>query len=197
MNSFDFKDIDEIVLGKTSTTKSDQTDWQECFDETTQAVYYWNTKTNECSWDPPLISDNQSITSELNSKFHSIEREFHVFKYDFLDKKRSQTTTESKSTKKLKKPSLIAEYTSSESENVDEIDDLLDEVLDKDEKQTEQITSIDLYPFFEADCRAALARLSDLPEQSKDILTLQIQLEVSNKSFQSVNIYFFHSNRLV
>lgn len=161
-------DIDEIVLGKKSNIESEQSEWQQCFDETTQAIYYWNTKTNECSWDPPPISDTQQSTSELNSK------------------KRSQTTVESKSPKKLKSKSLIAEYTSSESENeveeeeedeegnVNEIDELLEEVL---EKKDEPLPSTDLYPLFEADCRAALARLSDLADRSKDILALQIQLE--------------------
>ena len=80
-------------------------------------------------------------------------------------------------TKKKKKPSLIAEYTSSESENseeentVDDIDELLNEVMDNKEK-------IDLYPLFEADCRAAIARLTDLGDKSIDICTLRIQLEV-------------------
>ncbi len=54
------KDIDEIVLGKKSNTNSEQSEWQQCFDDKTQAVYYWNSKTNECSWEPPasLSPDN-------------------------------------------------------------------------------------------------------------------------------------------
>lgn len=90
--------------------------------------------------------------------------------------------TDDKTAKKKKnKPALIAEYTSSENESseeeeeeenpVDDIDELLDEVMDKKEK-------IDLYPLFEADCRAAIARLVDLGDKSIDICTLRIQLEV-------------------
>jgi hypothetical protein len=54
-----FKDIDEIVLGKKTNNNSEPSEWKQCFDETTQAIYYWNTKTNDCSWDPP-----PSMTSE-------------------------------------------------------------------------------------------------------------------------------------
>ena len=79
----------------------------------------------------------------------------------------------------MKKPSLIAEYLSSDSEsseedeeaNVDDIDELLNEVLDKNEKT-------DLYPLFEADYRAVIARLTDLGDRTTDICTLRIQLEV-------------------
>lgn len=101
---------------------------------------------------------------------------------------------DNKSAKKMKKPSLIAEYTSSgsesseeEEENVDDIDELLNEVLDKKEK----IVPIDRYPLFEADCRAAIARLTDLSDKTTDILTLRIQLEVQqifspyNQSYSS------------
>lgn len=61
------KDIDEIVLGKKSDNNNhEQSDWKQCFDDTTQAIYYWNAKTNECSWDPPP----SPITTEnhLNEK---------------------------------------------------------------------------------------------------------------------------------
>jgi len=83
----------------------------------------------------------------------------------------------------MKKPSLIAEYASSESEsseeeeeeNIDDIDELLNEVLDKEEKVDKKV---DLYPLFEADCRAAIARLIDLGDKTTEVFTLRIQLEV-------------------
>jgi hypothetical protein len=84
----------------------------------------------------------------------------------------------------MKKPSLIAEYASSESEssdeedeeeNIDDIDELLNEVLDKEEKVDKKV---DLYPLLEADCRAAIARLIDLGDKTTEIFTLRIQLEV-------------------
>jgi hypothetical protein len=108
-----------------------------------------------------------------------------------LGKKRQQTTTDNKSAKKMKKPSLIAEYTSSESEsseeeNVDDIDELLNEVLDKKEKIDQKPLPIDLCPLFEADCRAAIARLADLGDKTTDILSLRIQLEVQ-QIFSSSN----------
>ncbi len=98
----------------------------------------------------------------------------------FLERKRQQTTTP----KKLKKPCLIAEYASSDSEtneddeeeeNVDDIDELLNEVLDKKEK----VQQVDLYPLFEANCRAAIGRLTDLGDTTPQIFTLRIQLEVN------------------
>ena len=97
----------------------------------------------------------------------------------FLEKKRQQTSTDKKSPKKVKKPSIIAEYTSSDSEsneeeNVDDIDKLLNEVLEKKEKPV----PTDRYPSFEADSRAAIARLIELGDKTPDILTLRIELEV-------------------
>ena len=90
----------------------------------------------------------------------------------------------------MKKTSLIAEYTSSDSEtsedeeeNVDDIDELLNEVLDKEEKIDKKQQPIDLYPLFEADCRAAIARLTDLGHITTEILTLRIQLEVTMKLY--------------
>ena len=53
------KDIDEIVCGKKTNAQQppqdEESEWKQCFDETSQAAYYWNTKTNECSWDPPPV----------------------------------------------------------------------------------------------------------------------------------------------
>ncbi len=190
------KDIDEIVLGKTSNNNHEQqSEWKQCFDETTQAIYYWNTKTNECSWDPPPPPPLPSITSEnylteksITTNVDEINSQFDLFWllliiYYFLEKKRPQSTIDNKLPKKIKKPSLIAEYASSESEsseeaeeeNVDDIDELLNEVLDKEEKIDKKI---DLYPLFEADCRAAIARLTDLGDKTTEIFTLRIQLEV-------------------
>ncbi len=102
----------------------------------------------------------------------------------FLERKRQQTTINNRSPKKLKKPCLIAEYASSDSEsneddeeeeNVDDIDELLNEVLDKKEK----VQQVDLYPLFEANCRAAIDRLTDLGDTTPQIFTLRIQLEVN------------------
>jgi hypothetical protein len=58
------KDIDEIVLGKKSNNNNnnEQSEWKQCFDEILQSIYYWNTKTNECSWDPPLIQTQNHLT---------------------------------------------------------------------------------------------------------------------------------------
>ncbi len=100
-------------------------------------------------------------------------------------------TADPQSTKKLKQPSLIAGYDSSESESsgeeeeetVDEIDELLEEVLDKEEKPEKQVQEVDLYPLFESDCRAAIARLTDLDDQTAEIVTLRIQLEVEGRDF--------------
>ncbi len=66
-----WKDIDEIV-GKKSTTDhnrhqhqdGEQSEWKECFDETSQSVYYWNTVTNECSWDPPPPPTQNHLTEK-------------------------------------------------------------------------------------------------------------------------------------
>ncbi|CAF1281304.1 unnamed protein product [Rotaria sordida] len=172
-------DIDEIVLGKKSATNNNHTheksEWKECFDETSQSIYYWNTITNECSWDPPSIS---SQTDLIEKSINSTNSE------GINKKKRQQSITDNKSPKKLKKPSIIAEYASSESEtseddeeNVDDIDELLNEVLDKEEKKDKKCQQTDLYPLFEADCRAAIARLIDLGDKKPEIFTLRIQLE--------------------
>ncbi len=115
----------------------------------------------------------------------------------FLERKRQQTTIDIRSPKKIKKPCLIAEYASSdtesneeddddeEEENVDDIDELLNEVLDKKEK----VQQVDLYPLFEANCRAAIDRLTDLGDTTPQIFTLRIQLEVNT-------IFCFFYNKL-
>jgi hypothetical protein len=98
-------------------------------------------------------------------------------------------TTDNKPTKKIKRPTLIAEYTSSESEsseeedeeNVDDIDELLNEVLDKEEK----VQQTDLHPLFEGDCRAAIARLIDLDDKTTELFSLRIQLEVNRYFFSA------------
>ncbi|CAF0791468.1 unnamed protein product [Rotaria sp. Silwood1] len=172
-------DIDEIVLGKKSTSNNvhnhEKSEWKECFDETSQSIYYWNTITNECSWDPPSIASQNDRTGKSMNSTDADEVN--------IEKKRQQSITDNKSPKKIKKPSLIAEYASSESEtsddeeeNVDDIDELLNEVLDK-EKKDKKCQQSDLYPLFEADCRAAIARLMDLGDKNMEIFTLRIQLE--------------------
>jgi hypothetical protein len=108
-----------------------------------------------------------------------------------LEIKRQQTSTDNKSPKKLKKPSIIAEYASSDSdsneeENVDDIDELLNEVLEEKEKPA----PVDRYPLFEADSRAAIARLVDLGDKTTDTLTLRIQLEVQ-LIFSPNNRFYF------
>lgn len=130
-----------------------------------------------------------------------------IIEFDLLANKRRSsppppptTTTDDKTTKKKKKPTLIAEYTSSESDDddeeeentVDDIDELLNEVLDEKEKVNSKLPSVDLYPLFEADCRAAIARLTDLGDKSIEISTLRIQLEVRNRDvFHSINCRIF------
>lgn len=73
-----FQDIDEIMLGKKSNSQSesDQSEWKECFDESSQSVYYWNTKTNECTWDPPQLS--KISTNKDKSKGNSIDSQFFI-----------------------------------------------------------------------------------------------------------------------
>lgn len=95
-------------------------------------------------------------------------------------KKRLQTSNEHQSPKKVKKPSLISEYASSESEtsDVDEIDELLNEVLEKPGTTSSSAPPVDLYPLFEVDYRAAIARLTSLGDQTAEIFTLRVQLEV-------------------
>ncbi|CAF2370580.1 unnamed protein product [Rotaria sp. Silwood2] len=173
-------DIDEIVLGKKTTTNNnhnhEKSEWKECFDETTQSIYYWNTITNECSWDPPSIASENHLTEKsINSTSDDGVN---------IEKKRQQSISDNKSQKKPKKPSIIAEYASSESEtsgddeeNVDDIDELLNEVLDKEEKKDKKCQQTDSYPLFEVDCRAAIARLIDLDDKNTEIFTLRIQLE--------------------
>ncbi|CAF0787900.1 unnamed protein product [Adineta steineri] len=170
-------DIDEIVLGKKSNTNNDEeSEWKQCFDETTQSVYYWNIKTNECSWDPPPTGLQNHVT-EISHNSTDID--------GINQKKRQQITTDIQSMKKLKKPSFISEYPSSDSEstedddeeNIDEIDELLNEVLEKEEKVDNKVQQIDLYPLFETDYRAAIARLTDLSDRTAEIFTLRIQLE--------------------
>jgi hypothetical protein len=132
----------------------------------------------------------------MNSKFDLFWLLWLIFY--FLEKKRQQTTTDNKSPKKFKKPSLIAEYTSSENEtsgdeeNVDDIDELLNEVLDKEEKIDKKVQQVDLYPLFEADCRAAIARLIDLHDKTPEIFTLRIQLEVQKIFIFLSEILFFN-----
>ncbi|UJR15939.1 hypothetical protein I4U23_002859 [Adineta vaga] len=175
-------DIEEIVCGKKTNDcqhhhhhhqqQHVESEWKQCFDETSQAIYYWNAKTNECSWDPPTSVSSNHMTENAN---------------DETKKRRQELTTDIKSPKKPKKPNLIAEYPSSDSEssednddeeNVDEIDELLEEVLDQNEKVPKnKIPPVDLYPLFEAEYRAALARLLDLGDKSADILILRVQLE--------------------
>ena len=102
-----------------------------------------------------------------------------------VGKKRLQTSNDHLSPKKVKKPSLISEYASSESETsdeektVDEIDELLNEVLDKPGATSSSAPPVDLYPLFEADYRAAIARLTSLGDQTAEIFTLRVQLKVS------------------
>jgi len=160
-------DIDGIVLGKKSNNDSEQSEWKQCFDETTQAIYYWNTKTNDCSWEPPTITSNHHLTEKPTNSTNT----------DGINKKkkRQQTTVDNKLSKKMKKPCLIAEYASTESESgeEDDIDELLNEVLDKDKI----VKQADIYPLFEADCRAAIARLIDLGDKTTEIFTLRIQLQ--------------------
>ncbi|CAF1068642.1 unnamed protein product [Adineta ricciae] len=161
-------DIDEIVCGKKTDAQQPQqeeeeeSEWKQCFDETSQTAYYWNTKTNECSWDPPPVESSTSTSIDEETKKR--DREF---------------AADTKLPKKLKKPKLIAEYTSSESESdEDDIDELLEEVLDQNDKmQKNKIPPVDPYPLFEADCRAAIARLVDLGDRSAEISILRVQLE--------------------
>jgi hypothetical protein len=85
------------------------------------------------------------------------------------------------SPKKLKKPSLIAEYASSDSSSDDDdedIDELLNEVLEKEDKTEIKPQLVDLYPLFEVNSHAAIARLVDLADRTADMQTLRIQLEV-------------------
>ena len=127
-------------------------------------------------------------TSDMTSTWNSLK--WLIIEFSSVENKRPpKTTIEDKKTKKKKKPTIIAEYTSSESENsdeedtVDDIDELLNEVLDEKEKTDPKVPSIDSYPLFEADCRAAIARLTDLGDKSIDICKLRIQLEVGNRHF--------------
>lgn len=157
----------------------------ECFDETSRSVYYWNTKTNECSWDPPSISTkNHNCTGK---SWIELKKKTCVAEFFFLGKKRTQVIENHQSPKKSKKPNLIAEYASSESEtseqeeNADDIDELLEEVLEKEEKKSSP--TVDLYPLFEADCRTAIARLVALGDRTTEILRLRIQLEVKKNFF--------------
>ncbi|CAF1283667.1 unnamed protein product [Rotaria magnacalcarata] len=177
-------DIDEIVLGKKSATddnhSEEQSEWKECFDETSKSIYYWNTVTNECSWEPPLNTPQDYLTEKPENTTNII---------DGISKKKrqQQSTMENKSPKKLKKPSLIAEYDSSESEaseeeeeeeeNDDDIDELLNQVLDKEENKDKKQKQIDLYPLFETDSRAAIARLNDMGDTRTEISTLRLQIE--------------------
>jgi hypothetical protein len=41
-----------------------------------------------------------------------------------------------------------------------------------------KVPQVDLYPLFEADCRAPIARLIALGDQTLEMFTLRIQLEV-------------------
>ena len=108
----------------------------------------------------------------------------------FLEKRDREFATDTKLPKKLKKPKLIAEYTSSESESgEDDIDELLEEVLDQNDKmQKNKVPPVDPYPLFEADCRAAIARLVDLGDKSAEISILRVQLEVSSTTEPFANV---------
>ena len=90
------------------------------------------------------------------------------------------------SPKKFKKPNLIAEYTSSESESAedDDIDELLNEVLEKEEKVESKATHFDSYPSFETDCRSVIDRLADLEGHTAECFTLRIQLQVGSSSLR-------------
>ena len=98
-------------------------------------------------------------------------------------KKRLTASRDRPSAKKFKKPSLIAEYVSSESETTDDdeeddIDELLNEVLEKEEAVESKAPHLDSYPSFETDCRSVISRLADLESSTAECLTLRIQLEV-------------------
>ena len=100
-------------------------------------------------------------------------------------RKRLPARREHPSPKKFKKPSLIAEYASSESETTDDgddeeddIDELLNEVLEKEEKVESKAPHLDSYPSFETDCQSVIDRLADLESGTAECFTLRIQLEV-------------------
>ena len=110
-------------------------------------------------------------------------------------KKRSHVNHQHQSPKKVKKQSLIAEYTSSESETtdkedaVDDIDELLEEVLEKEDKiENKPVLMADPYPSFEVDCRAAINRLIELGDRTKDVLVLRVQVEVRFHRYSSFDM---------
>lgn len=91
---------------------------------------------------------------------------------------------------------MIAQYTSSESESTDneqtadDIDELLEEVLEEKATKQKKTNPVDNFPLFEADCRAAIARLCHLDEKNKEALILRIQLEVFTANEKSAKHSF-------
>lgn len=175
------------MLGKKPTAHQDESEWKECFDETSQAIYYWNTKTNECSWDPPPTEPHGEEDSTAQRDYRIVMEECPL-----LGKRRRPSSSEPHSSKKR---TLIAEYTSSESDSSEDddvdnnevIDELLEEVLEKDEQsERHRAPPVDLYPLFEADCRAAIVRLHALGERSAEVSALRVQLEVRADRFPSL-----------
>ena len=156
------------MLGK--NTQQATSEWKQCFDETSQSIYYWNTKSNECSWDRPATSEQIESNGD------------HTRSDGSSGRKRPQTTDDRQSPKKTKQASLIAEYASSDSEEtVDEIDELLNEVM---EKPT---------PPFESDHRAAIARLASLGDRTAEVLSLRVQLEVREGKSDPLDIRWFQT----
>ena len=60
------KDIDEIVLGKNSinNTNHEKSDSKECVNETSQSIYYWNTTSNDGSWNPSSTIVQNYVTDK-------------------------------------------------------------------------------------------------------------------------------------
>ncbi|CAG9863799.1 unnamed protein product [Phyllotreta striolata] len=80
VNDF-LNEINEIV--PSSKPKQPQEEWNQCYDELTGYVYYWNKKTDKVTWDPPesykkasgkppVLNKNQHIPTKVEPLFPGV-----------------------------------------------------------------------------------------------------------------------------
>jgi len=127
------------------STTFDYQQWQQCFDEFSQS-YYWNTQTNECTWDPSqylyqqLLSQANNIFTNNNGKKESVPTSSadvlsssiknSSYNNESPSKKRRQSIDNDVSNEKIKIKKPLSGIVSYDSEN--------DESLDNDSKNDEQ-----------------------------------------------------------